>query len=44
MKAYIVDTSVVFKFLSLESGRERALELFKLAEERKFKLLAPSLI
>ena len=28
MKAYVIDTSVVYKSLSLESGREKAVELF----------------
>ena len=44
MKAYVIDTSVVYKSLSLESGREKAVELFDSAEKNEIKLLAPSLI
>ena len=44
MKIYVLDTSVVYKSLSFENGREKVINLFDDAEKNTIKLIAPSLI
>jgi predicted nucleic acid-binding protein len=44
MDKYIVDTSVAVKLFLDETGREQALNVFRLANRNQIRLLAPSLI